>query len=347
VTAIPAAFVQALEAHREQLNERYAQRHRAGSRIDGSALLGHLQHSVAPLVGQVAAELPEKTASVALALYDVSLDLLAASLLGPDAKMPWVERVWQEVLPEAAKLLAREPQQVAGCLCNAAFQIASQRGDARPQAWLERMRQIAPYCQSVDELLESGKIAGWLAGMVQYRSAALAAAAALRAALATRVLGLPESTPVVELTQVLGRLQDHVWLSVEQAAGVQPEPVLAPVATAGAFSGLGGLFFKPPVVRAVDERLLVTDGKSEWELLADAYGTWFHRLSDSPDRRAKTALPTGVTVDDYGIIRWGKQTLAQPHLVPMTSIAVAGRTLAITIPTSHHVFLISNLGISA
>jgi hypothetical protein len=93
--------------------------------------------------------------------------------------------------------------------------------------------------------------------------------------------------------------------------------------------------------------LLVADGKSEWELLADAYGAWFHRLSDAPDRRAKTALPTGVAVDDRGTIRWGKQSLAQPHLAQATSIAAAGQTLAITIPTSHLVFLFSNLGISA
>ena len=51
--------------------------------------------------------------------------------------MPWVAARLDRVAcrwPPA--LLAREPQQVAGCLCNAVFQIASQRG-TRPDAWID------------------------------------------------------------------------------------------------------------------------------------------------------------------------------------------------------------------
>jgi hypothetical protein len=101
------------------------------------------------------------------------------------------------------------------------------------------------------------------------------------------------------------------------------------------------------MVREVGQRLLASDGKSEWELVADAYGVWFHRLSDAPARPAKPPLPAGVTVSDRGMIRWGQHLLEQPHLARATSVAVVGQTLAVTIPTSHHVFLFSNLGMSA
>jgi hypothetical protein len=140
--------------------------------------------------------------------------------------------------------VAREPQQVAGCLCNAAFQIAQQRG-ARPEAWLARMQQVAPHCQSVAELLEVGKVAGWLAGMVQYRSAALAAAGSLRPSLAARVLGLPDSLSGSELTRFSAgcentpgsRLKWHAAASTNRFS--RPSLGLAPsLASAGSFTAL-------------------------------------------------------------------------------------------------------------
>jgi hypothetical protein len=341
VAELPAAFIEALEAERDAFNVRFALRVRAGSRLDGGAFLRHLQQHVAPLIGQIAAIVPERAKSALAALYDVSLDLFAASLLGPDSKMPWIERVWSDLLPPAAELIARQPQHVAASLCNAVFQIASQRG-TRPQQWIVRMQQVAPHCQSVGELLEAGKVAAWLAGMVQFRQASLAAAAGLRPQLAALVLGRQQATSRKEIEAVLSRLREHPWMTVEGAAKGDPEPGIWPLARAGAFSGFGGLFLRPPIVWSDDQRLLVSDGKSQWELIADAYGAWFRRIGDAPASQPRRK--TAASIDRHGTIQWLNQSLQQPHLAKCVSLAASGQTLAATIPTSHHVFLFSSMG---
>jgi len=347
VNQLPAAFAAVLEAERDALNARYTLRQRGGSRIDGVAFLAHLRQAVAPLAEQIHAILPERTRTAVLALYDVSLDLFAASLLGAEAKTPLIGRVWTELLPLVVKLLAREPQQVAGCLCNAAFRIAGQLG-TKPNTWLARMQAAAPHCESVAQLLEIGKVAAWQAGMVQYRAAALAAAGKLPAALAAAALGLPPSVTAEMMKAILDRLNENPWHSAAAALNSKQEhPQIACVATAGAFVGFGGLFFRPPVVESHDGRLFVSDGRSQWELLADACGAWFRRLGDAPAKRAPADTRGDLSIDRHGKIRWGKLSLEVPHLAHASSFAHSGATLAVTIPTSHHVFLFSSRGAPA
>lgn len=340
MTELPAAFVAALEAERDALNARFAQRARSGSRMDREAFLQHLRELLAPLAGQIQAVLPERTRSVVVALYDVSLDLFAASLLGPDARTPLVRQVWTDVLPSAITLLARQPQQVAGCLCNAVVHVSEQRG-TRPESWLTRMSQAAPHCGSVAELLEVGKVAAWQAGMVQYRQAALAALGKLSTQLAAALLGLPQSAFPQDLAALLRRLENDRWLTAEAAGGGESEPVISCVAAAGAFVGYGGEFFRPPLVSLDDQRLLVWDSKSQWELLADAYGVWLRRIGDAPAMRLAARGPSDVSIDRHGMVRWGKLSLKLPHLAQASSFACDGSTLAVTLPTSHHVFLFS------
>lgn len=335
-----APFIAALEEDREALNMRFALRLRGGQRIDGPAFLTHLQESVSPLIEQIHAALPERSRAAVTALYEASLDLFASALLGPEAKMPWVERVWRELLPRATKLLAREPQRVAGCLSNAAYQVASQPG-TRPQEWLARMQLIAPRCESASELLEAGKIAAWQAGMVQYRSAALAAAEVLRPSIATLTLGMDESISAATLRDQVQRLRESLWTAVDSIPSNQ-QPGISSVATVGSFIGFGGLFYRPPIVEAEGSRLFVSDGRWQWELLADRYGAWFRKLGQAPASHNKSRAR--IAIDKDGTIRWGKQSLAVPQLAGASSFAEAGQTLAITIPTSHHVFLYALTG---
>jgi hypothetical protein len=49
-------------------------------------------------------------------------------------------------------------------------------------------------------------------------------------------------------------------------------------------------------------------------------------------------------VDGQGTIHWGALSLPQPHLVQTASQALQNGTLAVTIPTSYHVFLYAILG---
>jgi hypothetical protein len=209
------------------------------------------------------------------------------------------------------------------------------------------MQQIARYCQTLPELLQAGVIAAWQAGMVQYRRTAIEAARTLRVPLATAALGLDETTSPKEMPRIIDRLRDQKWLTAEAAGKLPQKPAIACVARAGAFSGFGGVFLRPPRVAADGPRLLVSDGNSQWQLLADAYGVAFHKTGDAPAKQAESSGPLPVNIDRKGNIRWENLSLSQPHLAKATSLAFSAETLAVTIATSHHVFLYTILGSSA
>ena len=339
MTELSPAMLAVLTEEREALNARVALRKRAGQAVDGAALLEHFRVRVGPIIERMHHAWPERARGALLALTDASLDLFAASLLGPESKLPIVAALWEQLLPEMPALVAREPLRVAGCLSNAVVQIANQRG-ARPDAWLETMQRVAPHCQSVDQLLSAGRIAAWRAGMVQYRAVALAAAAELATPLGALGLGLHAEVTSTQLSAALERMAGDPWLTCEAAISASSSsPALRLVATAGAFRGFGGVFLRPPVVTAEDGQLIVSDGISQWRLLADVYGAWFQRIGSG--LLAKVTHKGEASIDKQGRLCWGTQKLAQPQLIKATSLAVAGATLAVTIPTSHHVFLYS------
>lgn len=342
VTGIFPAFVQALKAQRDALNARYALRVRSGAKIDSDSFLDHLHQRVAPLVEAVNAEWPGRVPATVSALYEASLDLFAGSLLGPSAKLPELDRVWMDLLPANLRLLACEPVGIVGCLCNAAFQVAQQRG-TRLDQWLARMQAALPICDSLARVLEVGQVAAWQAGMAQFRSAALEVAQRLPTNLAAPSLGLSGDLSPQTLTTAMKRLQANPWLTVSAAMEGKAVPQqLKCVGQAGSFTGFGGDFARPPVTTCSAGRLLATDGRSTWQLIADAYGTWFRRLPDGKVVRGR--LPADVGVERSGKLNWGKLVLQVPELANPTGFACDGATLAVTIATSHHVFLFARLG---
>jgi hypothetical protein len=107
LSQVSATFASLLSDQRESLNERFALRKRSGARIETEAFFHHLRESVEPLVLQVHARFPERAPRVLTALYDASLDLFAADLLGGESKLPIIRRIWLDLLPTAIPLLAR------------------------------------------------------------------------------------------------------------------------------------------------------------------------------------------------------------------------------------------------
>src|SRR5262245_53116578 len=126
VPPLSEAFTTVLKTERESFNARFAERRFAGSRIDGGAFLDHLANVVDPIVRTVAERFPDRARVAIQQLYDLSLNLFAASLLGPTARMPQVDAVWRRLLPVLGGFVAREPARLAGSLSNAAYNIAVQ-----------------------------------------------------------------------------------------------------------------------------------------------------------------------------------------------------------------------------
>jgi len=332
-------FVVALKADREGLNARFTERRLAGRQVDAGTFLEHLASVVDPIVRGVAAAFPERTRVAVRELYELSLDLFGASLLGSRAKLPQVDALWRKLLPSLGKLLAREPARLAASLSNAAYNLA-QQPDARPDWWTEELREISADCGSVEELLECGKVLAWRAGMAQYRLAALKTARNLAPVLAARVLRLPRMTLAEQLPAVLDRLKHDPWLPAEQAAGsVKEAKTIAPVRTVGAFRGFGGAFLRPPKVTSAEGRLWVGDSESFWQLQADVYGWHLQRCGVGAGPASQGWQ--NIEIDHQGTVRWQELTARFPDLAEATSFACDGTTLAVTVPTSHHVFLLA------
>lgn len=344
------AFVAALAAERAALNASFAARQHAGARLDGAAFLTHLAETVAPIATAVERSYPERVRGVVRQLADVSLDLFAASLLGAEPQTPLVQTLWRDVLPCAAQLVAFDPRSIAGGLSNAAVQVAAHRG-ARRDEWLEGLAATLPRCASVPQAFDVGVVLAWKAGLTQFRGAALEALLRLPEPLAALLIDSARTLAPGEVAACVAALRADRWrrCDVELAPTISsPAPIpVRCVAQVGAFRGYGGPFLRPPRVFVHEQRLLVTDGGNFWQLQADAYGAHFHRLdasvSDEAPRagRPKRGAPA---IDTAGQVRWDAQVHAFPFLAGASSQAFHEATLAVTLPTSHYLFLLARSG---
>jgi hypothetical protein len=337
---IHPALAEVLRSDRESLNQRFALRQRAGAKIDDQAFQGHLRTTINDLVAAVADVLPERVRAVVNGLFDVSLDLFAAGLLGRTTKHPHVQAAWQEVLPQATRLLARDPTRVAGCLSNGADHLAAHSA-ARPAEWIERLRDVSPLCDSVPQWLDAGKVAAWRAGLVQYRDAALRIVRQLPWKIAATCVSAPDNLTEAEWRQQLDRLEADRWFApaIDKATG--PSPALRIARTIGGFRGFGGPCLRPPKASAIDGRLFVSDGDATWQLLADAFGTMWHRVLNLPSQPKDIATLEKIVMDARGRISWDGSCGQFVELAEACSFACDGQTLAVTLPTSHLVYLVA------
>jgi hypothetical protein len=111
------------------------------------------------------------------------------------------------------------------------------------------------------------------------------------------------------------------------------------VRVTGGFRGFGGTCMRLPTVTAIDDELFVMNGDESWQLLADAFGTYWHRVQ-TVDGKSKKRKASQAAVDQRGTVTWdGTQQFAE--LAEASSYACDGQTLAVTLPTSYHVFLVA------
>jgi hypothetical protein len=96
---IAGAMAAALERGRSKYNARFAAARTGGANVDGDSFLVHLGNAGRAGRRRGEREMPERVDGVLDTLYGVSLELFAASLLGPRSKSPAVGDVWSQVLP--------------------------------------------------------------------------------------------------------------------------------------------------------------------------------------------------------------------------------------------------------
>lgn len=330
-------LAQALAANRARYNAKFAEARHYKPRLDPQIFSDLLRDLVAPIVEAVASTNPEAVEPVTEALYDLSLDLLAQDLLGPNSRYPMLAAGWANGLPRLARHLAVQPRPVIGALTNALYNLSLTPG-ARPAAWLTTWLSLADECPDVPTLLTTGQICAWQAGMAHYRAQALALCQSLSPRLARLALGLPVDSDQ-PFDSVLNRLQTDPWYHpIPEAQPSPPEIKIA--ARVGAFRGFGGLFLVPPIVEPAGDGFLVTDGEGTWLLMVDAFGATFQRMA-RPDSQPPIDTPFSIT--RAGKVSAKKQSNTFAELELSTSTAGNAHTLAVSVPYSHAIYLVAIL----
>ncbi|AQR68867.1 hypothetical protein BZG29_11350 [Janthinobacterium sp. LM6] len=319
---ISPAFAAILASGRAQFNARAAEARRRFPALDMAAFGAFLQDGVDPLVAAVSAAAPERVGGLTLAAYDMALELVGHGLAGPAAKNPFLNTVWRELAPSFAPLLATAPVDVLGMLSNAAIHISSVAG-ARPAQWQAGMAAVAPQVGSVAQLRAVGQVLAWRAGVAHFRQGALAAADTLPHALALAAFGEPGA----QWPQVHAQLRDYPWRGNAEGREF------------GSFSGLGGDFATPPLVRATQDGFVVRSAERHYLLVADAYGAVLHSATAQEFELAQTGVPASVRLDG-ATVHVGARSIALD--LPTCDIALAANahTLAITSPWTHAIRLL-------
>ena len=329
------ALARVLEAGRDAFNARFARARAGGAPIDAEAFLAHLRDVVAPIADAVESVRPERVGAVVDVAYDLSLQLMSSTLLGSQARHPWIARGWRDVAPMAPWLLATDPRGTLGSITNALHNLFL-TDRARPAQWVTEMAALAPLLRDLRELRHVGHVVAWRCGMAHHRKAALRSCGALRSELALRALGIDGGDPA-RVAAALEALGDDPWLLPAKALASPSARELRMVGTVGAFRGFGGRFIRPPSVqRGRDGGLVATDGEGVWALWADVFGSVLIPLPSLPESVSSTPR---FRVGRDGTVAIDDREVRFEGLAGSTSHAADETTLAVTIDQSHEIFL--------
>lgn len=329
-----------LEQNREALNHRYLQRRAQGAKLEDDSWLVHLRQRVLPIVEAVAAILPEGCNRTLNDLYDVSLDLFAVGHFSESTGIlpRALSQLWEFTLPRLATQLARDPRRVSGSLSNAVLSIAQSHPESVDR-WLNALNRAGPIARTVDQLLHIGQIAAWSAGYPEYRTAAVKLAQSMPVEIVRSICQLPQSLNDSGVSDLLGRWLVDPWAN--RLETTVNSPTIVRVGNCGAFRGFGGVFLEPPRVYLSGQRLMATDNHSVWQVIADNFGQSFHRVDTTADVSRRKPAKSVPQIDALGLVSWHSHTLPCPDLANSTSQAFDGKTLAVTLRNSFHLFLIA------
>lgn len=323
--AVSAALGQALTARRGHFNARVAATRHGAQAFHAEAFADFLRDRLDPVVVAVAAVAPDRVPAAVAAGYDMALRLIAQKLAGPQARSDVVDRLWSGLAPLYAQAIAAAPVACLGALTNAGLRLAAVPG-VRVSEWLHRMAALAPFAGSAD-VRALGLIAAWRAGMAHYREGALEAGDRLPDAVAVAAAGAPNGLSWGEFKS---RSLANRWWS--------PGSEVAPAGTEfGAFTGFGGAFGQPPVVRPSPQGFHVRSGNRHFLLVADVYGATLHAADetsfDAADDAGAMPLRNGFLVADDRHVSLD---------LPSDGLATVANadTIAVTSPYAHTIRLI-------
>ena len=332
VTApLAGPLADALARGRETINARLAMARRGDPALDPVSFAAFVR-GIDPIVAAVHRRDRAAVDRVTMALCDAGLRLVSLGLAGTRSRQPGFEASWRSILEAAPHLLAEDASRLAAAVANALLYLAQWPG-ARRGEWTAVMAALAPGASTVDQLLDAGKVAAWREGLAHTRAAALDVCAALPPELAARALGLPGAEPE-SVARALEALRSDRWVRPSHPPPAGPrKPKLLIGKPVGGFRGFGyGPFMAPPRVSRRGEAFVLTDGRSAWELHADACGATLVPTRGEPGAHAHGA----ITLAPDGEVRHRDEPLSMlPMMAGASSWASDDRTLVATFAHTH------------
>lgn len=312
-----------LRSRRVACNARFAAARYRWPRLDAGDFSLFLRDQLSPLSTALAAASPAHVPIVLEPAYELGLQLVAEKLAGPSALHSNLNRLWNEVFPPLAAIIAWSPRRLLGSLSNAAHHLSS-TPETRSDHWRARLVTLAPHCTQAEELLILAQLLAWRAGLAHYRSSALAAADSLPPALALAAL---EAPPGLAWPQVRDAHLANPWFGYD--SGHRPLDATTLSRRLGTFRGFGGAFLSPPLVTRSGSQLLVLSGDEAWILVADAFGATLHRAA--PDEVAAAEPPSASHTQSA--------RLPAGHTPASTTTLAATTTYALTSAQSHSIWV--------
>lgn len=328
--AVSQQLAEVLAAGRTQFNARVAEVRRRYPSFESGAFAAFLEGPVDQLVQIIAATAPHRVTPVAVAAFEVGLELVAQGLAGPGSRNRAANLAWSQVMPRLVALLAAQPFDLLGTVTNAALHVEKTNG-ARLDEWLQLMAEMGPQASGMDILRQLGVVLAWRAGLAHFRAGAIDAANQLPEHLALNAFG---AAPGSNWLSVRRRLIGDPWWApgrIVEASGRLGFEV-------GQFSGFGGRFHSPPELRGCADGFVVRSGNRFSFLVADAFGAVFHAATQEEFEEASepsTSMPRPALKGATLVLGTATVDLDLPE----TGIAIACNRHTVAV-TSHYTFAI-------
>ncbi len=263
----------ALETNRSVLNALFAEASIGLNETDRDRLAAEYSRSLVDIVDPVVRGLDQTGMPVAVAfeLAKITLQLSARRAMSDVVALGW-----RRLIPLAPDLLATSGSRFLGGITNALSNIELSP-NARPTSWVETAERVLTKRKniSIETFERVGVVAAWRAGMPQFREAALRQLETLDVELASLALGCTSALP----TDRISRTISDPWF--DPTTG---EPTKR-IGRIGNFRGLGGTFQKPPLLLSGSSEPVVTDGSTDWLLLADHTGLFLQRIGERDSKQ--------------------------------------------------------------
>lgn len=289
-------FTRVLSEQREGFNRRVGAARVRNPGFDTAAFTAFLEAQADPLLQVVLAQNQGDEVALVDALFDAAITLTEHRWVGQGARAQLINRLWSDVLPAYAPVIASTPKVTIAAFSNATIKVSQAQG-VRIDQWLGLMASLGDKVRTLDEARSLVVICAWRSGVSYLRDVALAGTANLPPDLACAAVGAKGDNNWGQLAE---KFATHLWWA--------PDARIAPMGyMVGGFTGFGGHFSAPPKVVILNDRFVAQSGGRNFVVCADAYGATLRpidrvntlkAMSEQGQEAGQRLTKKGIRADD-------------------------------------------------